>query len=80
MARIKEIDLQLKAYITVTSQEAMQQALNADQDIMRGNYLGHLHGIPVAANDQMWTKEISTTNGSTLLKVSSQWPMPTNRT
>ena len=68
LARIKGIDRQLKAHITVTSQQAIQHARNADQEIMRVNHLGHVHGIPVAVKDQKWTKGIPTTNGSTLLK------------
>ena len=68
ITRIKGIDLQLKGYITGTSQGVMQQARSADQEIMMGNYLGHIYGVPVALKDQMWTKGIPTTNGSTLLK------------
>ena len=47
--------------------EALEAAREAEQAIVRGHYLGPMHGIPVALKDQIWTKEIRTTAGSRIL-------------
>ncbi|MFB3092456.1 MAG: amidase, partial [Dehalococcoidia bacterium] len=67
LERIEEVNPRLNAYITVASDEAMQRARLAETEIGKGNYIGPLHGIPVAVKDQMWTRGIRTTNASTLL-------------
>jgi aspartyl-tRNA(Asn)/glutamyl-tRNA(Gln) amidotransferase subunit A len=66
--RIDEVDNQLHSYITVCLDEALVQAQQAEQDIAAGQYLGPMHGIPVAVKDQFYTKGILTTNGSTIHK------------
>ena len=48
LKRINETDTMFKAYATVMGDRAMDQAQAAENDIVRGNYLGPLHGIPVA--------------------------------
>ena len=68
LERIEKVDPKLNAYITVTADEAMNAAREAEAEIVGGRYRGPLHGIPVAVKDQMWTKGIRTTNASTLLK------------
>ncbi len=67
LERIEEVNPKLNAYITVASDAAMQRARLAEAEIGKGNYIGPLHGIPVAVKDQMWTRGIRTTNASTLL-------------
>ena len=67
LERIEEVNPKLNAYITVASDAAMQRARLAETEIGKGNYIGPLHGIPVAVKDQMWTRGIRTTNASTLL-------------
>ena len=34
---------------------------------MQGNIRGHMHGVPIAVKDQMWTKGIRSTGGSRIL-------------
>ena len=68
LERIELLDPKLKSYLTVCSDEAMQSAREAEQALARGEYLGPMHGIPVAVKDQMNTKGILTTGGSTLFK------------
>ena len=61
--RIQEVDAKLNSYVTVCRDEALQAAREAEQAISRGNYLGPLHGVPVAVKDQFYTKGIRTTAG-----------------
>ena len=66
--RIPRIDAQLNSYITVTADRAIADARRAEQEIMAGSYRGPMHGIPIAVKDQVYTKGILTTGGSTILK------------
>ena len=68
LERIERIDPKLGSYVTVARDEAMQAARRAEAEIGRGCYLGDMHGVPVAVKDQMWARDIRTTNGSRLLK------------
>ena len=65
--RIDDVDFKFNAYLTVCRKEALQAARQAEQDIARGNYLGPMHGIPVAVKDQLWSKGIRSTGGSRIL-------------
>lgn len=67
LARIDGLDFKLNAYLTVCRDEALQAARDAEQAISQGNYLGPMHGIPVAVKDQFWTKGIRSTGGSRIL-------------
>jgi aspartyl-tRNA(Asn)/glutamyl-tRNA(Gln) amidotransferase subunit A len=57
----------LKAFITVTSKEALDSAKKAEASIVRGDYIGPLHGIPIGLKDIIFTKGIRTTCGSKIL-------------
>ncbi len=65
--RIDQVDSKINSYITVCRDEALQAAREAEQAIIRGGYLGPMHGIPTAVKDQIYTKGIRTTGGSTIL-------------
>jgi aspartyl-tRNA(Asn)/glutamyl-tRNA(Gln) amidotransferase subunit A len=67
LQRIDEVDHKLNSYITVCREEALQAAREAEAAISRGNYLGPMHGIPVAVKDQFNTEGILTTGGSAIL-------------
>ena len=66
--RIPLIDAKLNSYITVTADRAIADARQAEQEIVAGRYRGPMHGIPLAVKDQVYTKGILTTGGSTILK------------
>ncbi len=68
LERIPQIDGKLNSYITVTADRAMADARQAEQEIVSGNYRGPMHGIPIGIKDQVYTKGILTTGGSTILK------------
>ena len=64
LARIGRIDADLKSFITITPDIALNQAHNAEAAIQRGGYSGLLHGIPLALKDVYETKDVRTTAGS----------------
>ena len=66
--RIQEVDPKLNSYITVTGEQALAAAQQAEQEIATGMHRGPLHGVPVAVKDQFNTAGIRTTGGSSILK------------
>ena len=62
--RIDSLNGRLYAYLTVCRDEALQAARESEQALARGEYLGPLHGIPVAVKDQLNTAGIRTTSGT----------------
>ena len=65
--RIAAVDGKLNSYITVTGEEALAEARRAEAEIAAGNYRGPMHGIPVAVKDQLNTRGVRTTGGSSIL-------------
>jgi aspartyl-tRNA(Asn)/glutamyl-tRNA(Gln) amidotransferase subunit A len=63
LERIEKLQPQLNAFITVTAEQALQDAANAEQEIQAGKWKGPLHGIPVAVKDFFDTAAIRTTAG-----------------
>lgn len=64
--RIDQLDDTLRTYITPLHETALKQAREAENKIMKGEYLGPLHGIPVGIKDNQYTMGIRTTDGSKL--------------
>ena len=46
LARIEAIDPVINSFITVTAEQAVVQARQAESEISQGRYRGPLHGIP----------------------------------
>ncbi len=67
LARIKELNPELNAFLTITEAEALEQAEQADQVIASGEKIGYLTGIPFAAKDLFNTAGIRTTASSKIL-------------
>src|SRR5579859_4960437 len=65
--RIAQLDNGLGAYLTVSSELALQQARDADRRLASGEN-GSLLGIPVAIKDILSTRGIVTTCGSRILE------------
>ena len=63
--RIDDLDHRFNAYLTVCRKEALAAAQEAEREIAGGGYRGPMHGVPVAVKDQMWSKGVRTTGGST---------------
>jgi amidase len=68
LERVSEYDRTLSSYVTITADRALQQASRAEQEIARGFSRGPLHGVPIAAKDLLFTKDIVTTAGTSLFK------------
>ena len=67
LERIDNLDFKFNSYLTVCRDQALEAARKATEAIAQGNYLGPMHGIPVAVKDQLWSKGIRTTGGSRIL-------------
>jgi aspartyl-tRNA(Asn)/glutamyl-tRNA(Gln) amidotransferase subunit A len=65
--RIANIDARVGAFLTVTADEALQQADEADRRLSAGER-GELLGVPVALKDVLSTKGTRTTCGSKMLE------------
>jgi aspartyl-tRNA(Asn)/glutamyl-tRNA(Gln) amidotransferase subunit A len=68
VARIERLNPVLNAFITVTVEQALQQAREAEMEIQRGHWRGPLHGIPLALKDLIDTAGIRTTAASAVFK------------
>jgi aspartyl-tRNA(Asn)/glutamyl-tRNA(Gln) amidotransferase subunit A len=64
LARITERNRSLNAFITVLEDEALAQALEADQEIAGGVYRGPLHGVPISLKDIIDVRNTPTTAAS----------------
>jgi aspartyl-tRNA(Asn)/glutamyl-tRNA(Gln) amidotransferase subunit A len=65
--RIDRLDRSVGAFITVTREQALAAAREAEQEIARGKYRGPLHGIPFGVKDTHYTKGIRTTANTPVL-------------
>jgi aspartyl-tRNA(Asn)/glutamyl-tRNA(Gln) amidotransferase subunit A len=68
LARIDRLNPALNAFITVTAESALAGARQAQAEILRGEWRGPLHGVPVALKDLIDTAGIRTTAASALHK------------
>ncbi|WP_218814743.1 Asp-tRNA(Asn)/Glu-tRNA(Gln) amidotransferase subunit GatA [Rickettsiella endosymbiont of Dermanyssus gallinae] len=66
LARIKKYDPQINSFITVTAEQALQQADRADEHYNKG-IAGPLTGIPIAHKDIFCTDGIKTSCASKML-------------
>ena len=64
LERIDSTDERLHSFVTLMADEAMEQARIAESEMLRGNYRGHMHGIPFALKDLYDTAGTRTTSGS----------------
>ena len=64
LGRIDALDKTLNAYITVTGDQALADARRCEEEILRGDYRGPLHGVPVALKDLYDTAGVRTTAAS----------------
>lgn len=66
---LKEIDeknKQINAFITVLHDSAIEKAIKAEEDVIKGNFKGPLHGVPISLKDIINLRTTKTTCGSLL--------------
>ncbi len=68
LARIDEVEGDVKAYLTITRDEALAQAKAVDEKIAKGEKISFLEGIPGAIKDNICTKGVKTTCASKILE------------
>jgi aspartyl-tRNA(Asn)/glutamyl-tRNA(Gln) amidotransferase subunit A len=68
LQRIERLNPVLNAFITVTAEQAMARAREAEAEVRRGRWRGPLHGIPVGLKDNIDTAGVKTTLGSAVFK------------
>lgn len=67
LARAERLQPTLNAFITLLHEQARSQAKEQEAALMRGEYRGPLHGIPIGIKDNIATAGIRTTVGSKVL-------------
>lgn len=68
LERLEELEPRLNAFVTVLSEEAREQAREAEALYARGAPTSKLTGVPVSVKDIFDTKGIRTTVGSRIMK------------
>src|SRR6516162_2888834 len=69
LSQIARVNPQVNAMVTLVDEEQLLvEARAADDALAKGNWLGPLHGLPVAVKDLHATKGIRTTFGSPLFR------------
>jgi aspartyl-tRNA(Asn)/glutamyl-tRNA(Gln) amidotransferase subunit A len=68
LQRIERLNPDLNAFITVTADQALKQAREAEAEVRRGRWRGPLHGIPIGLKDNIDTAGVKTTLASAVFK------------
>jgi aspartyl-tRNA(Asn)/glutamyl-tRNA(Gln) amidotransferase subunit A len=64
LEQVSKLEPKVNAFITLTAEQARDEARAAEQAVMDGTPLGPLHGVPVGVKDLLPTKGVRTTYGS----------------
>ncbi|HEY7294983.1 MAG TPA: amidase [Dehalococcoidia bacterium] len=67
LERITRLNPAINAYVTVTAEQALAAAREAERQILAGEYRGPLHGVPFALKDIYDTAGVRTAAGSKIL-------------
>jgi len=62
--RIKEVNPKLNAVVQLSEETARDQALRADNALVRGDIFGPLHGVPITIKDSFDTAGLISTGGT----------------
>ncbi|NES80330.1 MAG: Asp-tRNA(Asn)/Glu-tRNA(Gln) amidotransferase subunit GatA [Moorea sp. SIO2B7] len=66
--RIQAVESKVHAFLSITTDQALETAKQVDAKIAAGEEIGLLAGIPIGIKDNMCTKGIPTTCGSRILE------------
>lgn len=66
--RIQKLEPKLHSFLTVTAEQALEQAKRVDAQIAAGEKIGLLAGIPIGIKDNLCTRGIPTTCASRILE------------
>lgn len=66
--RIQKLEPKLHSFLTVTAEQALEQARRVDAQIAAGEKIGLLAGIPIGIKDNLCTRGIPTTCASRILE------------
>lgn len=66
--RIQKLEPKLHSFLTVTAEQALEQARRVDAQIAAGEKIGPLAGIPIGIKDNLCTRGIPTTCASRILE------------
>ena len=66
--RVEETETQLNAFVQVDAEGARAAAGRAEADVVSGNLLGPLHGVPISVKDLIDVQGLRATYGSLSLK------------
>ncbi|MCX5750510.1 MAG: Asp-tRNA(Asn)/Glu-tRNA(Gln) amidotransferase subunit GatA [Candidatus Saganbacteria bacterium] len=65
--RVESVENKVKAFVTLTKEEAIKKAKAVDEKISKGEKIGPLEGIPIGLKDNLCTRGIKTTCSSKIL-------------
>lgn len=68
LRRISRLNPKLNAYVTLTEDLARRRATELEAEVLRGEVLGPLHGVPYSLKDLTPTRGIRTTFGSKIFE------------
>ena len=68
LKQIERVNPKVNAIVTLLPEQARERAQQADESAAKGQFLGPLHGLPIAHKDLVDTKGIRTTYGSPIFR------------
>jgi len=68
LRRIERLDPSINAFVYVDADRVMAAAQRAEEEVMRGDPLGPLHGVPMTIKDLFWTRDMPTQYGSKTMR------------
>lgn len=67
LKRLEKLEPKLNAFVTITADQALENARNVEKAILHGKSVGHLAGIPLSIKDLIDVRGVPTTCGSRVL-------------